>query len=274
MALNIRTNLPSIAAQRNLAQSTSRLQTAYERLSSGLRINRASDDAAGLAIAETLKADARIATVAIRNANDGISIIAITDGAIAQITNIMSRLAELASQSANGVYSNGQRSALQLEFSALLSEVERIAITTEFNGLKLLSGGGQVVFQGGSVRGNINPQGQSANDNRIQFGQVFHQFTAKIFSVGGGFPGSYHGYPAFIFKGDVSFGKQKCGSVLAIGKPVGVIRFSIEQHADIRFFAERQFFFCKGKISLFSNFRNPFLFKSCACTYFTFRKFE
>jgi len=122
------------------------LTTAYSRLSSGLRINRAKDDAAGLAIAEALKADARIASVAIRNANDGISIIAITDGAIGQITNVLSRLAELAEQSANGVFSNGQRSALQLEFTALMSEVERIAYTTEFNGLKLLSGGTSVTF--------------------------------------------------------------------------------------------------------------------------------
>lgn len=149
MGLGIRTNLPSIAAQRNLNESTGRLRQAYERLSSGLRINRAKDDAAGLAIAESLKADARIASVGIRNANDGISIIAITDGAISQITNVLSRLAELAQQSANGVFSNGQRSALQLEFTALMSEVERIALTTEFNGLKLLSGGSSVVFQVG-----------------------------------------------------------------------------------------------------------------------------
>lgn len=149
MALNIRTNVPSIGAQRNLAESSDRLATAYQRLSSGLRINRASDDAAGLAIAETLKVDARVAAVGIRNANDGISIITITDSAIGQITNVLSRLAELAEQSANGVFSNGQRSALQLEFTALTSEVERIALTTEFNGLRLLSGGGQVVFQVG-----------------------------------------------------------------------------------------------------------------------------
>lgn len=156
MTLNIRTNLPSLAAQRNINASTDRLRTAYERLSSGLRINRAKDDAAGLAIAESLKADARIATVAIRNANDGISVIAITDGAISQITNVLSRLAELAEQSANGVFANSQRSALQLEFSALLSEVERIAVTTEFNGLRLLSGGVNVTFQVGFTGTSIS----------------------------------------------------------------------------------------------------------------------
>jgi flagellin len=149
MTLNIRTNLASVTSQKNLNETSNRLQTSYERLSSGLRINRAKDDAAGLAIAENLKADARVATVAIRNANDGISVVAITDGAIGQITNILSRLAELSEQSANGVFSNEQRSALQLEFTALTSEIERIALTTEFNGLYLLSNGGNVTFQVG-----------------------------------------------------------------------------------------------------------------------------
>ena len=149
MAINIRTNIPSLLAQRNLSESTGALNSAYERLSSGMRINRARDDAAGLAIAESLKADARVASVAMRNANDGISTISIADQAIGQIGNVLSRLAELAEQSANGVYGNTQRSALQNEFNALTSEIERIAYTTQFNGLKLLSGGAQVVFQVG-----------------------------------------------------------------------------------------------------------------------------
>ncbi len=149
MGINLRTNVASLQAQRNLEQTTKTLGTAYERLSSGLRINKARDDAAGLAIAEQLKSDSRVASVAIRNANDAISVIAIADQAINQITSVLSRLAELAEQSANGVFSNVQRSALQNEFEALSSEIERIAITTEFNGLKLLSGGGQVLFQVG-----------------------------------------------------------------------------------------------------------------------------
>ena len=149
MVLNIRTNMPSVTAQKNLNSTSGRLQTSYERLSSGLRINHARDDAAGLAIAESLKADSKVAAVGIRNANDAISIINITDGAVGQITNVLSRLGELAEQSANGVYSNSQRSALQLEFTALLSEVERIAYTTEFNGLNLLSNGATVTFQVG-----------------------------------------------------------------------------------------------------------------------------
>jgi flagellin len=149
MAINIRTNIPSLISQRNLDASTGRLNTSYERLSSGLRINRARDDAAGLSIAESLKSDSAVATVAIRNANDGISIISIADQAIGQITNVLSRLGELAQQSANGVYGNSQRSALQNEFVALQSEMERIAFTTQFNGLRLLSGGNTVIFQVG-----------------------------------------------------------------------------------------------------------------------------
>lgn len=169
-----------------MAQATTGLQTAYERLSSGLRINRAKDDAAGLALAESLKADARIASVGIRNANDGISIINITDGAIGQITNVLSRLAELAEQSANGVLSNGQRSALQLEFSALISEVERIAMSTEFNGLMLLSGGGtvslQVGFDGSSIS-QITYSGVQAT--LAALGLAAANSSASIYSITG-----------------------------------------------------------------------------------------
>lgn len=165
MALNIRTNSTSLRVQGALKNTTRGLEKSYQRLSSGLRINSASDDAAGLAIAEKMKVDISIANVVMRNSNDGISVISITDGAIGEITGILSRLEELASQSANGVYTNAQRSALQLEFSALTSEIERIAATTEFNGLKLLSGGGTVTFQvgfDGSSLSQVNYSGIQA----------------------------------------------------------------------------------------------------------------
>ena len=149
MGINIRTNIPSLESQRYLNESTERLRTSYARLSSGLRITKVSDDAAGLAIAEQLRADSRIASVAIRNASDGISIISITDGAMNEITNVLVRMSELAEQSANGVFSTMQRSALELEFNNMSSEVERISQTTQFNNLKLLSGGAEVVFQVG-----------------------------------------------------------------------------------------------------------------------------
>jgi len=149
MTINIRTNIESLNSQRRLGETSDRLRTAYARLSSGLRITRASDDAAGLAIAESLRADSQIASVSIRNANDGISIISITDGAMDQMGAVLTRMAELANQSANGVYSTDQRSALQLEFAALGSEIQRISETTQFNGLDLLSGGGSVTLQVG-----------------------------------------------------------------------------------------------------------------------------
>lgn len=149
MSITINTNVASLNAQQQLSNSTVALQRVYERLSSGLRIVHASDDAAGLAIAEGLKADQRIATVAVRNANDGISLISISDGALNQIGNVLTRMAELAEQSANGVLSSAQRSALDSEFIALGSEIERIAVTTKFNGINLLSGGASVSFQVG-----------------------------------------------------------------------------------------------------------------------------
>jgi flagellin len=184
MSLGIKTNLSSLGAQRNLTESSGRLRQAYERLSSGLRINRAKDDAAGLAIAESLKADARVATVGIRNANDGISIISITDGAVEQITNILSRLSELAQSSSNGVYSNGQRSALQLEFSALMSEVERIATTTEFNGVKLLSGGQNITFQVGFDGSSISQISYSGVQATLaSLGLAAAGTSAPMFSV-------------------------------------------------------------------------------------------
>ena len=149
MSITIGNNIASLQAQRKLSNATDALGSVYERLSSGQRINKAADDAAGLAIADSLRAQGRVATVAIRNANDGISGVAIADGALGEIGNVLSRLAELSEQSANGVFSTTQRSALQNEFTALGSEIERIAVTTQFNGVKLLSGAANIVYQVG-----------------------------------------------------------------------------------------------------------------------------
>ncbi|MCB0324958.1 MAG: flagellin FliC [Bdellovibrionales bacterium] len=154
MALTINTNLAALNAQRRLTGTTEKLRGAFERLSSGLRIVRARDDAAGLAIADSLRADARIASVAIRNANDGISLIAIADGALDQMSSVLTRMAELAEQAANGTLGAPQRSALNLEFTALASEIERIAQTTTFNNLQLLSGGATVSLQIGFDSGS------------------------------------------------------------------------------------------------------------------------
>jgi flagellin len=156
MPITLGSNIVSLQAQRRLSNASDRLAGTYEKLSSGQRINRASDDSAGLAIADSLKANARIAGVAIRNANDGISTIGIADAALGDIGNVLTRLAELSEQSANGVFSVVQRSALQNEFNALGSEIERIATITEFNGVKLLSGGAQVTLQVGFNSGSTS----------------------------------------------------------------------------------------------------------------------
>lgn len=163
MAITINTNLAALNAERRLSSSTLSLTRTFERLSSGLRIVRASDDAAGLSIADSLRADQRIATVAIRNANDGISLIAIADGALSEIGNVLTRMAELAEQSANGVLNTTQRSALAREFTELGSEIDRIARTTTFNGLNLLSGGNEVSLQIGF---------DSSLDSRVSYSGV------------------------------------------------------------------------------------------------------
>jgi flagellin len=140
MALIVNHNIASITAQRNLGISTSQLQGSVARLSSGLRITKASDDAAGLGVSETLRAQIRSINQAVRNSNDGISLLQIADGGAENIGNLLSRLRELATQSASGILGSNERSFLDQEFVALRSEIDRISAVTEFNGVKLLSG--------------------------------------------------------------------------------------------------------------------------------------
>ena len=176
MSLTINTNIAALNAQRRLGNSTGNLRQSFERLSSGLRIVRARDDAAGLAIADSLRADQRIANVAVRNANDGISLISIADGALGEIGNVLTRMAELAEQSANGTLSTTQRSALDQEFRALGSEVERIAQTTSFNNLQLLSGGATVSLQVGFDSGsNSQIQFTGVNGHWMQLGWLLRE---------------------------------------------------------------------------------------------------
>jgi flagellin len=153
MAISIASNITSLQAQRRLEGTANKLSQSFNKLSSGYRINSGADDAAGLAIAESLRAQSRIAAQAIRNTNDGISTIAIADGALGEVGNILARLAELASQAANGTLSTQQRSVVSNEFVALSSEIERIAAVTEFNGIKLLSGTNTITIQVGTGSG-------------------------------------------------------------------------------------------------------------------------
>ena len=142
MPLVVNTNVASINAQRNLDTSTNQLAGSVARLSSGLRITKASDDAAGLGISETLRAQIRSINQAARNANDGISLLQVADGGAANIGNLLARLRELAAQSASGILGSTERSFLDQEFVALRSEIDRISAVTEFNNVKLLSGSG------------------------------------------------------------------------------------------------------------------------------------
>ncbi|AYM97176.1 flagellin [Acidovorax sp. 1608163] len=151
MAATINTNVASLTAQRNLGASQSSLNTSIQRLSSGLRINSAKDDAAGLAISERFTSQIKGLNQAVRNANDGISLAQTAEGALKASGDILQRVRELAVQSANATNSAGDRQALQAEVGQLVSELDRISKTTEFNGMKLMDGSfGTQQFQVGA----------------------------------------------------------------------------------------------------------------------------
>ena len=151
MASVLNTNMPSINTQRKLSKAQSALDKSLERLSSGLRINTARDDAAGLAISERMTAQVRGLTVATRNANDGVSMAQTAEGALAEMGDILQRIRELAVQSANATNSAGDRKSLNDEVNQLVAELNRFANTTEFNGMKLLNGDNSVAaFQIGA----------------------------------------------------------------------------------------------------------------------------
>lgn len=141
MGLRIATNVQSLAAQRALGRNTENQNRAMERLSSGSRINRSGDDAAGLAISEKLKSHIRSIRQATRNANDGISLVQTAEGAMNEISNILTRLRELSIQGASDTVGQAERGFIDKEVQSLKSEVDRISSVTEFNGIKLLNGG-------------------------------------------------------------------------------------------------------------------------------------
>ena len=141
MAITVNTNVTSLNAQRNLGRTQKSLQGNLGRLSTGLRINTASDDAAGLAISEKLQSQIRSMSQAERNANDGVSLLQTAEGAMNEVSGVLTRMRELAVQSANGTLGATERGFLNDEVTALSSELDRIAEVTEFNGAKLLAGG-------------------------------------------------------------------------------------------------------------------------------------
>ena len=154
MPQTINTNIASLNAQRNLNTSQSSLATSMQRLSSGLRVNSAKDDAAGLAIAERMSTQVRGLNVAIRNANDGISLAQTAEGAIGKVGDMLQRMRELAVQSANATNSTSDRVSLDQEFQALADEIDRTLATTKFNGLAILAtNAGTQTFQVGANSG-------------------------------------------------------------------------------------------------------------------------
>lgn len=140
MGLRIKTNISSINAQRNLLTTGSAMKESMQKLSSGYRINKAADDAAGLAISNNITAKTRSLEQATRNANDGISLVSIAESGMNEITNILTRLRELSTQAASDTISNTERSYTNREYTLLVDEIERIANSTEWNGMKILQG--------------------------------------------------------------------------------------------------------------------------------------
>lgn len=178
MGLRIATNMQSINAQRNMTAAVEANQTSMERLASGFRINRAADDAAGLAMSEKLKADIRGLAVAKRNANDGVSLIQTAEGSLNEVTNILVRLRELSVQAASDTIGTTERGFLDKEFSQLKEEMSRISEATEYNGIKLVNGpqGDESKLLEIQVGKNYIPEvdGTEAPINviRLNFGQI------------------------------------------------------------------------------------------------------
>jgi len=173
MVMSVTTNISSLNAQNNLAKTQSKLSTAIERLSSGMRINSAKDDAAGLAISTRFTTQINGLNQAVRNANDGISMAQTTESALDEVTNNLQRIRELAVQSATGSNSTTDRAALDKEVQQRLAEVTRIAQQTNFNGTKVLDGSaGTVAFQVGANVGETISVNFSVGMKTNQVGQV------------------------------------------------------------------------------------------------------
>jgi len=156
MGLRVNTNISSIAAQRHLAAVSERLQGNFQRLASGLRISSASDDPAGLGISERMRAQLKSLAQAARNGQDGVSLVQTAEGALHEANASLTRMRELAVAAANGTLNTGDRTTLNAEFTALTSEIDRLATTTEFNGVKLLNNAsGSLDIQIGTEAGDV-----------------------------------------------------------------------------------------------------------------------
>ncbi|MFZ2290344.1 MAG: flagellin [Halopseudomonas yangmingensis] len=185
MSLTVNTNVASLNTQRNLGNSSSALQTSLQRLSTGSRINSAKDDAAGLQISNRLTSQINGLNVAVRNANDGISLAQTAEGALQQSTNILQRMRDLSLQAANGSNSTSEREALNAEVTQLKKEVDRISNTTTFGGRKLLDGNfGVSSFQVGSAANEIISVGIGEMSSSSLEGNYFTGTTAGVAAAG------------------------------------------------------------------------------------------
>ena len=167
MGLRINTNIPAMNTSRALGRSIQALSRSLERLSSGLRINRAADDAAGLSIAEGFRSQVLGSQMAQRNAQDGVSLVQTAEGALGEATNVLQRIRELAVQAANGTQSTSNRAALNTEVQQLLAQIDDIALDTEFNGLSILSANQTITLQSGANPGQtlaVTVEGAKSND--------------------------------------------------------------------------------------------------------------
>jgi len=181
MGLRINTNVPALNAGRILNRSTKALNQSLERLSSGLRINRAADDAAGLAIAEGFRAQVSGTQVAQRNAQDGISLVQTAEGSLSETTNILQRIRELAVQSANGTQSTANRGSLDNEVQQLLSQIDSIALDTDFNGIRVLSAAQSLTLQSGAMTSQtlvITVNGAKTSDLNISMVRISSMASA------------------------------------------------------------------------------------------------
>jgi flagellin len=188
MSLVINHNLMAMTAQRNLGNAYNKLGTSVERLSSGLRINSAADDAAGLAIRELMRADITALNQGVRNANDAISLIQTADGALGVIDEKLIRMKELAEQASTGTYSSDQRMIIDSEYQAMASEITRIANATDFNGIYLLNGNLSSSTHDGSglvSSGKLKVHFGTANDSAEDYYYVqINSSTASSLGVG------------------------------------------------------------------------------------------
>ena len=173
MGLRIKTNVPALVAQRNLRTTRSNLDHTLERLSSGLRINHAGDDAAGLAVSEILRAQTRGLAQAERNTQDGVSVVQIAEGALSEVSNILIRLRELGVQAASDTIGQSERQFLNIEFQQSLAEIDRIALGTEFNHVPLLNG----------ASGNFDVQVGIGNNPSLDRIQLFDSNSADVGTV-------------------------------------------------------------------------------------------